>query len=268
MGRTGLNAAPRSPNLCAMLTTLIVDDEPLARKRMRSLLLDYPDFDVAGEAADGAEALQKIEELGPEVVFLDVQMPELDGFEVVRRLDPERAPLVVFVTAFEQYALDAFRAGAAQYLLKPVDRDELLKAVVRVRQLAASTSAPDPSLAAVLAHLQPPRTFLQRVAVRTNGRALLFRIDEVDWLESAGNYVRLHIGKGRYLLRETMTGLEEKLDPQRFVRIHRTAIVNVDRVRELQPVSHGEYSVILNDGTRLTLSRLFRERIEPLLGKL
>lgn len=231
-----------------MITTLLVDDEPLARKRMRTLLRDYDDVIVSGEAGDGEEALRAIESLQPQLMFLDVQMPGLGGFEVVERMDEANRPLIVFVTAFEQYALDAFRASAAQYLLKPVDREELQKAMARVRQLIAAP--------------------LQRVAVKSRGRTFLFRVDQIDWIEAAGNYVRLHIGRERHLLRETMTGIEEKLDQRRFVRIHRSAIVNLERVRELQPTSHGDFTVILRDETRLTLSRVYRDRVEPFLGRL
>jgi two-component system, LytTR family, response regulator len=252
----------------SMLTALLVDDEPLARKRMRALLGDHPDVTVIGEAGDGEEALQAIASLQPAVVFLDVQMPGADGFEVVRRLDEASRPLIVFVTAFEQYALDAFRASAVQYLLKPVERDELGKALLRVRQLVQLVPPAQPDLTELVERLQPWRAFLQRVAVKSKGRMLLFRIEEVDWLESAGNYVRLHIGGECYLLRETMSGIEERLDPQQFLRVHRTAIINLDRLRELQPTSHGEYLVILHDDTRLTLSRVYRDRVEPLLGKL
>jgi two-component system, LytTR family, response regulator len=251
-----------------VIRTLIADDEPLARKRMRALLRDYDDFPVIGDARGGEEALRFIADLHPDVVFLDVQMPDLDGFEVVRRLDGGPRPLIVFVTAFEQYALDAFRASAVQYLLKPVDRDELRNAVVRVRQLVGSPVTDAGPLGELLAQLQKPRTFMQRIVVKTRGRTFLFRVEQIDWFESAGNYVRLHVGRDRYLLRETMSGLEEKLDPAQFVRIHRSAIVNVERIREMQPTSHGEYLVMLADDTRLTLSRVYRERIEPLLGRL
>lgn len=251
-----------------MIRTLIADDEPLARKRMRVLLRDYDDFPVIGDARGGEEALRFIADLRPDVVFLDVQMPDLDGFEVVRRLDGVPRPLIVFVTAFEQYALDAFRASAVQYLLKPVDRDELRNAVVRVRQLVGSPVPDAGPLGELLEQLQKPRTFMQRIVVKTRGRTLLFRVEQIDWFQSAGNYVRLHVGRERYLLRETMSGLEEKLDPAQFVRIHRSAIVNVERIREMQPTSHGEYQVMLADDTRLTLSRVYRERIEPLLGRL
>lgn len=251
------------------ITTLVVDDEPLARKRMRSLLRDFEDFDVAAEAASGEEALTQIAAVKPRVVFLDVQMPGVDGFEVVRRVDPSERPLIVFVTAFEQYALQAFQVSAVQYLLKPVDRQDLANAIARLRQLlAASGGEAGSAVTELLSQLQRPRAFLQRIVVKSKGRTLLFRIEQVDWFESAGNYVRLHVGKERHLLRETMNSLEEKLDPRQFLRIHRSAIVNLERVRELQPTSHGEYVVILDDDTRLTLSRVYRDRIEPLLGRL
>ncbi len=234
---------------------------------MRTLLRDYDDLVIAGEAGDGEEALGAIADLRPQAVFLDVQMPEVDGFDVVRRLQPAHRPLIVFVTAFEQYALEAFRASAVQYLLKPVDREELRNAVARLRQLAAGPAG-DPAIAELLEELKKPRTFLQRIAIKARGRTLLFRIEQVDWFEAAGNYVRLHVGREHHLLRETMNALEEKLDPQRFIRIHRSAIVNLDRVREMQPSSHGEYLVMLADETRLTLSRVYRDRIEPFLGRL
>lgn len=255
------------------ISTLLVDDESLARKRMRSLLREYDDFEIVGEAAGGEEALQKIAELRPHVVFLDVQMPDVDGFEVVRRLPDDVRPLIVFVTAYEQYALQAFQVSAVQYLLKPVDREDLAKAMTRVRQLVlAEKDDASSAINELLAQLQRPKSFLQRIVVKSKGRTLLFRIEQVDWFESAGNYVRLHIsangGRERHLLRETMNSLEEKLDPRHFLRIHRSAIVNLERVRELQPTSHGEYIVILSDDTRLTLSRVYRDRIEPLLGRL
>ena len=231
---------------------------------MRYLLRDHDDFTIAGEAGDGEEALRAIEELRPRAVFLDVQMPEVDGFEVVRRLAPEERPLIVFVTAFEQYALDAFRASAVQYLLKPVDRQELQNAVARLRQLATAPE-PDPAVTSLLAQLQKPRTFLQRVALKAKGRTLLFRIEQVDWFEAAGNYVRLHVGQERHLLRETMTALEEKLDPQRFVRIHRSAIVNLDRIASVEPYFHGEYIVTLTDGHRITASRTHSARLRELI---
>jgi two-component system LytT family response regulator len=243
------------------ITALIVDDEPLARKRMHKLLGALDDVTVVGEAAGGEEALRAIGERHPEVVFLDVQMPRLDGFEVVRRLTPESCPLIVFVTAYEQYALDAFRASAVQYLLKPIEREPLRVAMARVRELVAGRS--NASLTDFLARLQQRTAFMQHVAVKSKGRMRLVRVDQIDWFESAGNYVRLHVGNERFLLRQTMNGLEEKLDPRQFVRIHRTTIVNLGRIREARAASHGDHIVVLHDGTELLLSRGYRDRLAP-----
>ena len=242
------------------ITALVVDDEPLARKRLRRLLRAEPDLTVIGEAAGGEEALRMIDEQAPQVVFLDVQMPRMDGFEVVRRIPAESRPWIVFVTAYQQYALDAFRAAAVQYLLKPVEREPLRLALTRVRELAAARS--HPSLAAFLERVRQRTDFMQHVAVKSGGRVRLVPVDEIDWFESAGNYVRLHVGGHRFLLRQTMHGLEEKLDPTRFVRIHRATIVNLQRIRDTRPASHGDHIVVLQDGTQLQMSRAHRERLD------
>ena len=244
------------------ITALIVDDEPLARKRMCKLLRAWEDVSVVGEAGGGEEALYLVAERHPQVVFLDVQMPRLDGFEVVRRIAPESRPLIVFVTAFEQYALDAFRAAAVQYLLKPVEREPLRLAMSRVRELVAARA--NPPLTEFLARLEQRTTFMQHVAVKSKGRMRLVGVEEIDWFESAGNYVRLHLGSERFLLRQTMNSLEQKLDPRQFVRIHRTTIVNLGRIRDLRSATHGDHIVVLHDDTQLLLSRIYRERLEPL----
>lgn len=241
------------------ITALIVDDEPLARKRMRSLLRDSA-LTVVGEAACGEEALRIINEQAPQVVFLDVQMPRMDGFEVVRRIPPESRPLIVFVTAYQQYALDAFRAAAVQYLLKPVERDSLRLALTRVQELVAARSSP--SLTAFLERVQQRTAFMQHVAVKSKGRVRLVPVEQIDWFESAGNYVRLHVGSEHFLLRHTTHGVEQKLDPTQFVRIHRATIVNLQRIRETRPASHGDYVVVLHDGTQLQMSRAYRERLD------
>ena len=247
------------------ITALIVDDEPLARKRMRKLLRAADDVTVAGEAAGGEEALSVIAERRPQAVFLDVQMPGLNGFDVVRRIAPESRPLIVFVTAYEQYALDAFRASAVQYLLKPIEREPLRLALTRVRELVAARS--NPSLTGFLERLQQRTAFMQHVAVKSKGRVRLVRVEQIDWLESAGNYVRLHIGSERFLLRQTMNGLEQKLDPRQFVRIHRTTFVNLGRIRDTRAASHGDHIVVLQDGTSLLMSRVYRERLDPLRAR-
>lgn len=228
-----------------MITALLVDDEPLARSRMRDLLRDYPDVEIVGEAENAGSALRVIDEIHPRVVFLDIQMPGIDGVALARQLD---GPLIVFVTAHERYALEAFRVSAVQYLLKPVDRDELRATMTRIRQLMPSV--------------------LQRIAVKLRDESIFLPVGKIDWIESAGNYVRLHAGGHRYLLRETMTAVQRKLDPQQFLRIHRSVIVNVDRVRKLQSSSHGDFIAVLAGGTRLPLSRVYRDRVALLLGHL
>jgi two-component system LytT family response regulator len=242
------------------ITAVIVDDEPLARKRIRRLLQAASDVTIVGEAADGEEALRLVEEQRPRVMFLDVQMPRMDGFEVVRRIAEESRPLIVFVTAYQQYALEAFRAAAVQYLLKPVEREPLRLALTRVRELVAARS--NPSLTAFLERVEQRTTFMQHVAVKSKGRVRLVPVDEIDFFESAGNYVRLHVASERFLLRQTMNRLEEKLDPTQFVRIHRTTIVNLQRIRDTRPASHGDHIVVLHDGTQLQLSRAYRERLD------
>jgi two-component system LytT family response regulator len=242
------------------ITALIVDDEPLARKRIRRLLQAATDLTIIGEAANGEEALRIIDEEAPQVMFLDVQMPRMDGFEVVRRIPEGSRPLIVFVTAYQQYALDAFRASAVQYLLKPVERESLRLALMRVRELLAARS--NPSLTAFLERVQQKTAFMQHVAVKSRERVRMIPVEEIDWFESAGNYVRLHVGGERFLLRQTMQGLEEKLDPTQFIRIHRTTIVNLQRIRDTRPASHGDHVVVLHDGTQLQMSRAYRERLD------
>lgn len=242
------------------ITALIVDDEPLARKRMRRLLKAVAaDVTVSGEAVSGAEALLLVADQQPQVMFLDVQMPGMDGFEVVRRIAPESRPLIVFVTAHEQYALEAFRAAAVQYLLKPIEREPLGQALTRVRELVAARS--NPSLTDFLERVQQRTTFMQHVAVKSKGRVQLLAIEQIDWFESAGNYVRLHVEGDRFLLRQTMNGLEQKLDPRQFIRIHRTAIVNFGRIRDTRVASHGDHVVVLRDGTNLQMSRMYSDRL-------
>jgi two-component system LytT family response regulator len=242
------------------ITAVIVDDEPLARKRIRRLLQAASDVIVVGEAADGEEAVRIVDEQRPQVMFLDVQMPRMDGFEAVRRIPEEARPLIVFVTAYQQYALEAFRASAVQYLLKPIEREPLRLALTRVRELVTARS--NPSLTAFLDRVQQRSAFMQHVAVKSKGRVRLVPVDQIDWFESAGNYVRLHVGSERFLLRQTMSGLEQKLDPMLFVRIHRTTIVNLHRIRDTRPASHGDHVVMLHDGTQLQMSRAYRERLD------
>lgn len=251
------------------LRVLIVDDEPVARRRMRRLLRDDGDVEVVGECGDGASAVQAIRKLAPDLVLLDVQIPEMDGFDVLRALGAEQLPAIVFVTAFDQYALRAFEVHALDYLLKPVDGERLAKAVVRARTRIAErrASAVDPRVLGLLNDLAAGRRFLSRLAVKVGGRLVVVDLADVDWIKASDNYVLLHAGSQQYLARETMGRLERELDPERFVRIHRSTIVQVDRIKELLPDFHGDFAVVLRDGTRVTLSRSYRGKVEQVLGR-
>ena len=244
--------------------TVILDDERLARQRLRRMLSAAPDFAVAAELENPVDALAFLENNDTDLLFLDVQMPGLDGFGVLESLPVNRHPLVIFVTAYDEYALRAFDVHAFDYLLKPFDDARLHKALDRVRkQLAA---APNETLLSLLNHLRPRPAESARFAIKTPGRVYFVRQDEIDWMEAADNYVNLHVGRETHLIRETMNALEQRLDGQRFLRIHRSTIVNADRIKELRPWFHGEYIVLLKDGTELTLSRTYREKILTLLG--
>jgi two-component system LytT family response regulator len=248
-----------------------VDDEPLARERIRNLLESEPDVEVAAECADGKEAVEAIRRHRPDLLFLDVQMPRLDGFGVLRELEQERLPLTIFVTAFDRHAVKAFEVHALDYLLKPFDASRFQKAVAHARgqlerQRAGSINQ---RLSALLADVESPgkNKPLERVMIKSGGRIFFLRLEQIDWIEAAGNYVRLHVGEDVHLLRETMNGLEAKLDARQFLRIHRSTIVNVERIQELQPLFHGDYVVILRGGKQLTMSRNYREKLQEHFGQ-
>jgi two-component system, LytTR family, response regulator len=251
------------------IRTLIVDDEPLARDRLRKLLEEEADVELIGECANGLEAVAAIKKDNPDLVFLDVQMPELDGFGVLSRLGADKMPAVVFVTAHDRFALQAFEVHALDYLLKPFDKQRFQKALRRgLDHLKRDqTGELKDRLSALLGDLKADARFPERMAVKSGGRVIFLKIDDIDWVEAADNYVSLHIGAESHLHRETMSALEERLPPNKFLRISRSTIVNVDRIKELQPLFHGEYAVILRNGTRLTLSRSHRDKLNQLIGK-
>lgn len=251
------------------IRTLIVDDEQLARERLRGFLSAEPDLEIVGECADGQAAVEAIERDEPDLLFLDVQMPELDGFGVLEAAKPARPPVVIFTTAFSQHALKAFEVHALDYLLKPFDRDRVRVALDRARDhlRQSQAGALNERLAALLAEMRPPTQAVDRLVVKTGGRVMLVRAADIDWVEAADNYVSLHAGAETHLLRETMAALEARLDPKAFLRISRSTIVNVERIKELQPMFHGDYTVILRNGTRLSLSRSYRDKLQFLLGK-
>ena len=246
------------------IRALIVDDEPLARQRLRLLGKDDPDLEWTGECGNGAEALAAVEKDKPDLVFLDVRMPGLDGFEVLEKIPASNIPLVIFTTAYDEHALRAFEAHALDYLLKPIRPERFQAAVARARDLLACRQAGQAArgLLDLLAERQgapPASRFLSRLTVRTGEKVAVVPVQEIDSIESAGNYVAIHIGKDNHILRETLSALEGQLDPSRFLRISRSAIVNLDRIKELQPAYKGEHVVVLHNGRRLAMTRGLRE---------
>jgi two-component system LytT family response regulator len=270
---TSPTPTPSTPSPAApprTIRALIADDEPLARERMRSLLGAEQDIEIVGEARDGVETVEAILSQSPDLVFLDVHMPKLDGFEVIQTVGPDRMPAVVFVTAYDQHALRAFEVQALDYLLKPFDSERFQGALRRVRRQIDTRETGDigQRLLALVRDLRPASASrTDRLVVKSGGRLYFLRADEIDWIEAAGNYVRLHVGAEGHLLRETMNSIESRLNPEIFFRIHRSHIVNIERIKELQPWFNGEYVVILRNGARLTLSRGYREKLQERLGK-
>ncbi len=221
------------------------------------------------QCRDGEEAVTAIDQLSPDLVFLDVQMPVLNGFEVIQAVGPDKMPLVVFVTAYDQHALRAFQVRALDYLLKPFDKERFQEALQRARAHIQRDETGDLGrrLLALVKDLRRDQPKTDRLVVKSGGRLFFLRTDEIDWIEAAGNYVRLHVGTASHLLRETMNSIEARLDPEKFFRIHRSRIVNMERIQEMQPWLNGEYAVVLRNGTRVTLSRGYREKLQERLGK-
>lgn len=248
------------------IRTLIVDDEPHARDWVRSQLVKDPEIEVVGECGDGLEAALEVDALRPDLIFLDIQMPGLDGFGVLDALPPERLPAVVFVTAFDQYALRAFEVHAVDYILKPFGPERLGAALARVKKRLAERQALEirDGLASLLAELRTVRSYPEWLLVKGEGKSFLVRVREIDWVEASRNNVLLHVGKTAHSYRETTQGMEAKLDPKLFLRIHRSTIVNLERVQDLEPWFNGDTLVTLKDGTRLTMSATYRSRLKEL----
>ena len=251
------------------IRTLVVDDEPMARERILGLLAQEQDVEVIGQCSDGMQAVSAIQSLAPELVFLDVQMPAVDGFGVIQQVGADRMPMVVFVTAYDEYALQAFEVHALDYLLKPFGRDRLQQCLEHARHLRERHRAGElgKSLLALVQDFKPEPKKQDRLVVKSGGRVFFVRTDDIEWIEAAGNYVRLHLKDQSHLFRETMNQMEARLDPQRFFRIHRSRIVNTERIKELQPWFNGEFVVVLQNGTQLRLSRSYREKLEERLGR-
>jgi two-component system LytT family response regulator len=252
-----------------LIRVLLVDDESLAREMLREMLQDDPQVTIVGESCNGREALEAIRAHSPDLLFLDVQMPELGGFEVLAALGKE-IPRVIFVTAYDQYAVRAFEVHALDYLLKPFDRERFDISWQRARAqiLRDRDGGTDQRILALLQEMKAGNKYLERLVIKAGGRIYFLETTEIDWIEAEGNYVSVHSGKKSHLLRETISSLEGQLDPKKFVRIHRSSIVRIDRIQELQPWFHGEYRIILQNGTQLTLSRNYRGKLQEALGKL
>jgi two-component system LytT family response regulator len=251
------------------IRTVIADDEPLARRGIRAHLNLEKDIEIVSECRNGREAVAAIEADSPDLVFLDVQMPELDGFGVVEAVGVDRMPPVIFVTAYDRHALKAFEVNALDYLLKPFDTERFAKALSRAKTQIEHRQISDLSrrLQTLIDDLKTNRKYAERLVIKSAGRIFFLSVDEIDWIEAADNYVRLHAGRDAHLLRETMSNLEKRLDPEQFIRVHRSRIVNTQRVKELRPLFRGEYDITLKDGTRLETGRGYRDRVQRLMSE-
>ena len=248
------------------LTTLIVDDEPLAREGLRELLSKDSEVKTICEARNGREALESVRECRPDLVLLDVQMPEMDGFAVVRAIGADSMPGLIFVTAHDQYAIQAFEINALDYLLKPVMKERFVRAMARAKDRIRLNSADsNRQIVGLLEAIAVPRNYLKRLAVRAGGKILFLNAEEVDWIRAAENYVEIHSGQAKHLLHVTMNALEESLDPELFIRIHRSVIVNIRQIRHLEPNAHGEYVITLRDGIRFQSGRTYADRLKSLV---
>jgi two-component system LytT family response regulator len=249
------------------LRTLIVDDEPPARKRLRDLLATEPALEIIGEAGSGTEAVRMIRGERPDLVFLDIQMPGTDGFGVIREIAEDNPPIVVFVTAHDEHAIKAFEVQAVDYVLKPVLEPRLKEAVRRaVERIRSGARATNGELARLLERLaQSAAPQSSRLPIKRDGSVTFVPVDDVDWLEADGDYVRIHAGKATHVVRETITEVLSKLPPARFLRVHRSIVVNAERIREVQPWFKGDYVLILHDGTKLRSGRTYRTVVQALI---
>jgi two-component system LytT family response regulator len=249
------------------IRTLIVDDEPLAREGIRMLVERDAEIDVIGECTNGQQAISAITEKMPELLFLDIQMPEISGFEVLEAIGAQTLPCVIFVTAYDKYALRAFEVHALDYLLKPFTGERFQSALERAKAQIKSRGGEqlNQKLVSLLEDIRKDKTYLERLVVKSAGRIFFLNVEEIDWIEAAENYVRLHTGRESHLIHGTMNKLASRLDPARFLRIHRSTIINVKRIKELQPMFHGEYVVTLRDGTQLNSGRSYRQKLQNLL---
>ena len=247
------------------LRTLIVDDESLAREGVRMILEKDPDVGDVLECADGHAAVDLIRKEKPDLVFLDVQMPEMSGFEVVASVGVKKMPNTIFITAYDKYAVQAFEFNALDYLLKPYTNERFARALERAKTHLRNSHEPSQQFLALLDHLSSETNRLERLVVKSAGRISFVNVEDIDWIEAADTYVRLHVGREAHLIRGSLSSLEGRLDPAKFLRIQRSIIVNLYRVKELHPLFHGEYVITLNDGTELNSGRSYRNKLQSLL---
>lgn len=252
-----------------MIRALIIDDEPLLRERVRTLLKEYGDIELIGECRDGQEAVNMILIERPDLIFLDIQMPELDGFEVIKAISDEYLPAIVFITAFDEYAIRAFEVNAIDYLLKPINESRFKQAVERtidrLQQPDRHAHDFDRNLLNLITGLRASQPYTTRFVVRSGTKLSFVRASDIDWIDVADNYVRLHVSGREHLVRDTLKSVESQLNPETFVRVHRSIIINLDRVETVEPYFHGEYVITIKDGARLRTSRSYSERLRTLL---
>lgn len=247
-----------------ILTALIVDDESLSREKIRNLLAPDPEIEVIGECSNGVQAVQEIHHKQPDLIFLDIQMPELDGFGVVEHMEKSQPSHIIFITAYDDYAIRAFEVNAIDYVLKPFDKARFSEAVARAKRMIQTEKLDELNthLHDLLEALKSRTSYLKRLVIKTSGRIYFIKTEQIDWIESAGNYVVIHCGAEKHLYRETLKCLSTQLDPETFIRIHRSKIVNMERIQEIQPWSHGDHLLILEDGTELVMSRNYKDGLE------
>ena len=251
------------------IRALVIDDEPLARDMIREMLEGHPEAEIIGECGSGREAVETIKALSPDLIFLDIQMPELGGFEILESFNDSKTPYIIFATAYDQYAVRAFEVHALDYLLKPFDRERFETAWQRAKSRMAEDQLHqrDQHILTLLEELKAGPRHLERLVVKTEGRVFFLDVNDIHCIEAEGNYIRVYNGQKTYLLRETISGLESQLNPKLFLRIHRSSIVRIDKIKELQPWFHGEYHVIMENGKQLTLSRNYRSNLQEAVGR-
>jgi len=249
-----------------MYNVLIVDDESHARERLKKYIKSDSELKVAGECSNGVEAVESISKQQPDIVFLDVQMPKMDGLGVIETVGAENMPVVIFVTAYDRFAIQAFKVNAMDYVLKPVAKDRFIESINRAKNSIQNRKNGELNrrLLNLLEEMKPQKQYIDRIMVKSSDRMYLIKTEDIDWIEADDNYVKLHVGPKYHLLRQTMKSLEDTLDPDIFLRIHRSVIVNMDRIKEIQQWFNNEYTVILKDGTELTMSRGYKDKAKEM----